>query len=206
MDIISEASAVQLRDFYHDSFARELIRLHEIYFGETTYTPKQVIAVATARRTNKSLTAIRSLEAKLTGLKELDRWIIREELLAMDIDENQLASLAGKRVEALKAKPVKQHGVTIRRSKEGPFQIAITGDSDDITDMKHAFGDTIESAKEFFFKGEKAARPVKQTNVIITLDELAEVIHGEGRETLFRMTNGAIIPGAQLDRIHGRII
>lgn len=199
MDIISGASAAMLRDFQPDPFARELMRLHATYFGKTMYTRKQARAIAAARKTHKSLTAIRFLESKLKGLKEVDRWNIREALLSMDLTADQLAAEAGKRAKAIKDqdKPAKPKGVTIRRSSEGPWEIKITGDSEDITDMKDALGDTIESAKDFFFGDEKASRPIKQTNVIITLDEFVEILEGHGDDLELRMTNGATISGAR---------
>ena len=190
MDIIATMPSVTLRT----PEARELLRLHDVYFGTTKYTRKQ----ARARRTHHSLAAIRALESKLRGLKEIDRWAIREELLAMDLTVAQIAALAAKKAKALKTPPVKEHGVTIRRSKDDTFELKITGTSEDITDMKHALGDTIESAKQCCFGDDKAARTAKQTNVIIMLDELVEVMGGNGPEKMFRMTNGATIPGAQL--------
>ena len=193
MDVISGASAAMLRDYQHDPFARELTRLHDVYFGTTKYTRKQ----AKARRTHHSLAAIRALETKLRGLKEIDRWAIREELLAMDLTVSQIAAEAKKRADALKDKPVKEHGVKIRRGKDDTFELKITGNSEDITDMKHALGDTIDSAKQFFFGDEKATRPAKQTNVIITLDKLVKIIHGEGDEVTLELTNGATMTGAQ---------
>ena len=190
MDIIATMPSVTLRT----PEARELTRLHDVYFGTTKFTRKQ----ARARKTLHSLAAIRALEAKLRGLKEIDRWAIREELLAMDLTVSQIAAEAKQRADALKDKPVKDHGVKIRRSKDDTFEIKITGTSEDITDMKHALGDTIESAKKCLFGEDKATRTAKQTNVIIMLDELVEVMDGNGAETMFRMTNGAVIPGAQL--------
>ena len=190
MDIIATMPTVSLRT----PEARALHRLHAVYFGATKFTRKQ----ARARQTHHTLAGIRALEEKLKGLKEADRWAIREELLGLDLTVDQLSAEAKQRADALKDKPVKEHGVTIRRSQDGPFEIKITGDSADITDMKHALGDTIESAKEFFFGGEKAARTAKQTNVIITLDELVKVIDGDGEEVTLELTNGTRIPGSQL--------
>ena len=199
MDIIASASPAALRTpgpSQPGPVARELMRLHKTYFGDTTYTRIQARAIAEARRTGKTLTAIRYIESQLKGLPELTRWNLREELLGLDVTEDELAAEARVRVKALKDTPEKQDGVTIRRGKT-KWDITITGDSEVIADMKDAVGDTIESAKKFFFDGEKAARSIKHTNVIVTLDQLVDIVGYGNHDVHLRMTNGATMTGSQ---------
>ena len=191
------AGADELRDDEADQLVRTIRRLHGVYFGTTAFSRKQAAAVAAARETRKSFTALEIIDACLHGLSEQQKWTLREDLCALDVPTDQLAAEARARAKALRPKRTDSPGVKIIRGKD-LWKVNITGTSEDIADMKTALGDTFESAREFFFSGEKAARVVKHTNVIVTLDQLVEIVAGRGDDIQLRMTNGAMTTGARL--------
>lgn len=192
MDLVAEAPSLGEPA---GTAARELVALHNVYFGKTSFSGKQRAAVDAARRTGKSLDALRIIEKHARMLKKVaEKWQLREELCALHADEARFDEV-GKKKTYRPAKPPAE-GVKVRRGQKN-WTLLVTGSSEVIADIAGAMGETIESAKDCVF-GEGSSPASRTTNVIITLDELTEVVHGRGDEVTLRMTNGAEITGARL--------
>lgn len=193
MDIIAGAEALQDNS---SPAVRELRRLREVYFGETAFSRKQREAVASAKKTGKTLTAIQIIERRVGGVRnKREQWDLWRELCGLRVSEDELDRIARTKTRRPKSTPTP--GVTVRKTPN-LWQLKVVGESEDITDMAAALGTTIESAKKFFFGGQAAAQTKKTTNVIITLDELVELVEGRGDDIALRMTNGATTTGARL--------
>lgn len=194
IDLISEAPQLGDAD---GPVARELVELHGVYFGEERFSRKQAAAVAAARRTGKSLAAMRIIEHRLKGVKDKQqRWNLRVELCGLAVDEDELDAIARQRTATPPKNP--KAGVRIKRRKGRNWSLTLTGCSEDIADLAEAFGLTVESAKKCVFGKGAVAAASKMTNVIIPLDALTKVMAGEGSDVTLRMTNGAEISGARL--------
>lgn len=188
---VSGASKQDLMDWgASPAHAQELLDLYAAYFGDTAYTRKQ----ERARRTTHDLQVLIRIERFVRRVKKsLDKWRLREELALLPA--SRVDSVARERLKALKPPKAPVEGVRIRRGSKH-WQMVLKGPSKLIGEMYEGQDGTIETFHKRYFAGQSA--PEYAINVVVTIDDLDEILDGTGDETLLRCTNGQVLTGAQL--------
>lgn len=194
MAVIADVSGESVRDLVAmgagPEIARELLRVHAVYFGATKFTKKQ----AKARAMAHDLPTIMKIERYAKRVKnQLDAWRLRVELAGTA--RADIPKVARARLAELRPPRVPDDGVKIRFGKH-KAQLVITGSTKRITDIFAGQDGSLDSFEQMLFSG--TGRPRATVNVVVHLNELDEIIDGTGDETLIRCTNGAIMTGAQL--------
>lgn len=194
MDLVAQvsgASKAQLVDLgATPDHADELLALHDTYFGPTPYTRKQ----SRARATTLGLHDIQLVERFVRRTKkQLDRWRLREELLHLPAAD--ISRVARQRLAELNPPKPQEDGVRILRGKR-KWKLILTGPSKLIGEMFVGQDGTLETFYNKFFNGQ--SKPEYAINVVVTAEDLVEILDGTGDETLLRCTNGQVMTGAQL--------
>lgn len=183
--------------------ARTLLTLADALFAPTSFTRLQRQAVTAARERAHPLPTLEVIERYSSRAKtKRDAWRLRVELCRTAADTDEMEKLARKKLRQLNPPAPPRPGVRIRRRKDAPWTLAITGPSSLIADLESSLDEDapLDSVAELFSPSgaAPAARPTITTNAIITLDELDRIIDGDGEEITIQLTNGARITGAEL--------
>ncbi|MDK6814064.1 HNH endonuclease, partial [Corynebacterium sp. UMB6689] len=183
------------------SDATELSQLHQVYFGPTRFSGKQRKARAAALQQRHSLGALTLIETYTARVKKtLDAWNLRAKLAATPA--HRIPHVAAQRLKELRAKRTAKPGVRITYREQGPNTLSITDDATTIANMRAVLESTnntdlLQAANDIFFKEGTGSTPAVRTQVIITLNELDQIINGEGDEIQLNLTNGARMTGAE---------
>lgn len=201
MELIAECAGLREEDLVTlripDATARELLQLHDAYFGQTAFTGKQRAAREAGQR--HSLATLMVIERYAAREKtQREAWALRVELCRAEGSTSAIEKLARQRARRRRSAP--SPGVRIYRRPGGTWTLAVTGPSATLADMYAAVDKQapLESVERIFFGGEAGARQVASTNVIVTLDQLDQIVSGGGEEVTVRLTNGATMTGAEL--------
>lgn len=227
IDVVADCAGLSERDLVSlgatPADAAELVRFHQAYFGPTAYTGKQRRAVAAARELGHGMTTLRLIESYVGRVKkQAAAWDLRVELCATPAAD--VARVARERLRSLRPDGPAA-GVRITRRARGNHTLSITDSSLAIADiasvLKAARPDNLlEAVKDVFFRNGAGAAPAVSTNVILTLDELDQIVDWSGvtvggpsgaagsagaaapaapaDDIVLRLTNGATMTGAQL--------
>ncbi|MFH6889538.1 HNH endonuclease [Corynebacterium aurimucosum] len=183
------------------SDATELAGLHQVYFGPTRFTGKQKKARAAALQQRHSLGTLTLIETYTSKVKKtLDAWNLRAKLAATPA--HRIPHVAAQRLKELRAKRTAKPGVRITYREQGPNTLSITDDATTIANMRAVLESTnttdlLQAANDIFFKEGTGSTPAVRTQVIITLNELDQIINGDGDEIQLNLTNGARMTGAE---------
>ncbi|WP_412100297.1 HNH endonuclease signature motif containing protein [Corynebacterium aurimucosum] len=181
--------------------AAELAGLHQVYFGPTRYTGKQRKARQAALKQRHSLGTLTLIESYASKVKKtLDAWNLRIKLAATPA--HCIPTVAAARLKELKRKRTAKPGVRITYRAEGPNTLSITDDATTIANMRAVLESTnttdlLKAANDIFFKKGTGSTPAVHTQVIITLNELDQIINGDGDDIELNLTNGARMTGAE---------
>ena len=183
--------------------ARTLLTLADALFAPTSFTRLQRQAVTAARHRAHPLPTLEVIERYASRAKtKRDAWRLRVELCRTAADTDEMEKLARKKLRELNPPAPPRPGVRIRRRKDAPWTLAITGPSSLIADLESSLDEDapLDSVAELFSPSGAApvSRPTITTNAIITLDELDRIIDGDGEEITIQLTNGARITGTEL--------
>lgn len=194
IDLVGEVSGMSKHDLIKIGtpvkIARDLIALNVVYFGKTRFTRFQ----REARTTTHDFLTLQAIERHCRKLKKSkDAWILRAELAhtpAHDINR-----VARERIEELQPKKKEEPSAKIRR---GPadWKIILTGSSHDISKLWEGQDGTLKTFIDSHFA--QNSEPTTTLNVIVTLDELDEIVDSGGEEVVLRCTNGSTMTGAEL--------
>ena len=183
------------------SDATELAGLHQVYFGPTRFTGKQKKARAAALQQRHSLGTLTLIETYTSKVKKtLDAWNLRIKLAATPA--HRIPTVATARLKELRAKRTAKPGVRITYREQGPNTLSITDDATTIANMRAVLESTnttdlLQAANDIFFNQASGTKPAVRTQVIITLNELDQIINGDGDEIQLNLTNGARMTGAE---------
>ncbi|OFL21751.1 HNH endonuclease signature motif containing protein [Corynebacterium sp. HMSC062A03] len=182
------------------SDAAELAALHQVYFGPTRYTGKQRKARQAALAQKHSLGTLTLIETYTAKVKKtLDAWNLRIKLAATPA--HRIRHVATARLKELQAKRTAKPGVRITYRAEGPNTLSITDDATTIANMRGVLESTntdlLQAANDVFFKEGTGSKPAVRTQVIVTLNELDQIINGEGDDIKLNLTNGGRMTGAE---------
>ena len=181
--------------------AAELAGLHQVYFGPTRYTGKQRKARQAALAQKHSLGTLTLIESYTARVKKtLDAWNLRAKLAGTPA--HRIPHVAAARLKELRAKRTAKPGVRITYREQGPNTLSITDDATTIANMRGVLESTnntdlLKAANDIFFKEGTGSTPAVRTQVIITLNELDQIINGDGDEIQLKLTNGARMTGAE---------
>ena len=180
--------------------ATELAGLHQVYFGPTRYTGKQRKARASALNQRHSLSTLTLIETYVSKVKKtLDAWNLRTRLAATPA--HRIPTVAGRRLKELRSKRHAKPGVRITYRSEGPNTLSITDDATTIANMRAVLESTntdlLQAANDVFFNQATGTKPSVRTQVIVTLNELDQIINGDGDEIELNLTNGGRMTGAE---------
>ena len=183
--------------------ARTLLTLADALFAPTSFARLQRQAVTAARDRAHPLPTLEVIERYASRAKtKRDAWRLRVELCRTAADTDEMEKLARKKLRELNPPAPPRPGVRIRRRKDAPWTLAITGPSSLIADLESSLDEDapLDSVAELFSPSgaAPATRPTITTNAIITLDELDRIIDGDGEEITIQLTNGARLTGAEL--------
>ena len=183
------------------SDATELAGLHQVYFGPTRFSGKQRKARHAALAQKHSLGTLTLIETYTSKVKKtLDAWNLRAKLAATPA--HRIPTVATARLKELRAKRTAKPGVRITYREQGPNTLSITDDATTIANMRAVLESTnttdlLQAANDIFFKEGTGSTPAVRTQVIITLNELDQIINGDGDEIQLNLTNGARMTGAE---------
>ena len=139
-----------------DKTARQLLRLHDSFFGTTGMTRMQRDAVKAARERGHSLPTLEVIDryARKAKTKALG-WRMRLELCRTNADTLAMESLAKKKLKEHSASPKRTAGVKIYRRRNALWTMAITASSQVIAELNDVVDEQrpIESIRDAFFKG-----------------------------------------------------
>ena len=180
--------------------ATELAGLHQVYFGPTRFTGKQRKARTAALAQRHSLGTLTLIETYLSKVKKtLDAWNLRAKLAATPA--HRIPTVAATRLKELKRKRTAKPGVRITYRSEGPNTLSITDDATTIANMRAVLESTntdlLQAANDVFFNQATGTKPAVRTQVIVTLNELDQIINGDGDEIELNLTNGGRMTGAE---------
>ncbi|MHB2252291.1 HNH endonuclease signature motif containing protein [Corynebacterium aurimucosum] len=181
--------------------AVELAGLHQVYFGPTRFSGKQRKARQAALAQKHSLGTLTLIETYTSKVKKtLDAWNLRIKLAATPA--HRIPHVATTRLKELRAKRTAKPGVRITYRASGPNTLSITDDATTIANMRGVLESTnttdlLQAANDIFFKEGAGTKPSVRTQVIITLNELDQIINGDGDEIELNLTNGARMTGAE---------
>ena len=182
--------------------ARTLLTLADAFFSPTSFSRQQRRAVAAARERAHALPTLEVIERYATRAKtKRQAWQLRVELCRTAADTDEMEKLARKKLREINPPTPPRPGVRIRRRKDAPWTLAITGPSALIADLESNLDEDapLDSVAGLFSSSAAAApRPTVTTNAIITLDDLDRIIDGDGEEITIQLTNGARLTGAEL--------
>ncbi|MTE10834.1 HNH endonuclease, partial [Corynebacterium aurimucosum] len=181
--------------------AAELARLNQVYFGPTRFSGKQRKARTAAlqqRHSLGTLTLIESYTAKVK--KTLDAWNLRVKLAGTPA--HRIPTVAATRLKELRSKRIAKPGVRITYRAQGPNTLSITDDATTIANMRGVLESTnttdlLQAANDIFFKEGTGSKPAVRTQVIVTLNELDQIINGDGDDIELNLTNGGRMTGAE---------
>ena len=182
------------------SDAAELSQLHQVYFGPTRFSGKQRKARTAALKQRHSLGTLTLIETYTSKVKKtLDAWNLRAKLAATPA--HRIRQVATQRLKELQAKRIAKPGVRITYRAEGPNTLSITDDATTIANMRAVLESTntdlLKAANDIFFTEGTGSKPAVRTQIIITLNELDQIINGDGDEIELNLTNGARMTGAE---------
>ena len=183
------------------SDATELAGLHQVYFGPTRFSGKQRKARHAALAQKHSLGTLTLIETYTSKVKKtLDAWNLRAKLAATPA--HRIPTVATARLKELRAKRTAKPGVRITYREQGPNTLSITDDATTIANMRAVLESTnntdlLQAANDVFFKEGTGSTPAVRTQVIVTLNELDQIINGDGDEIQLNLTNGGRMTGAE---------
>lgn len=176
---------------FSDREAAEFARLADTYFGRTAFGAKQ----RAARRTSLPLDALKIIEHFAQKMKtQRAAWALREELCALRLSTSEIDKHARRLVREERTTK-RSEGVRLTRRRDDLWTLTITAESELVAEINNHVS-TVADARRVFAEG--ASTSTITTNVVLNLNEMVKVTHGE--DVTLQLTNGAQISGADLVR------
>lgn len=187
-----------LRDLGFDAAtARYFTITHDMLFGPTSHTRYQRAVLKSALKHCHSVAVLHAIAQCTARLKDItQRWQVRKELAALKLTPRAMRVLANQRVRQLQPK-VRTEGVVYSIYEDGKASMRVTADATTIADLRGHIRE-LDDVKKLFGEG-GGLEPVKgYPQILIHLDDAVKILDGDGRDVKLRMTNGAVITGAEL--------
>lgn len=194
IDLVGEVTGLSKTDLLKagtaPKMARDLLALNVVYFGKTRFSRFQ----REARSTTHDLLTLLAIERHCKKLKKSkDAWALRVELAHTPAGE--IGRVARQRIDELQPRKAEEPSVKIRRGPQD-WKITVTGSSHDISRIWEGQDGSLDTFVKTHFSDNSA--PTTTVNVIVTLDEMDEIVEKGGEEVILRCTNGSTMTGAEL--------
>ena len=121
-------------------------------------------------------------------------WALREELCALRLSTSEIDKHARRLVREERTTK-RSEGVRLTRRRDDLWTLTITAESELVAEINNHVS-TVADARRVFAEG--ASTSTITTNVVLNLNEMVKVTHGE--DVTLQLTNGAQISGADLVR------
>ena len=187
-----------------DDYATDLIELAELFYGPVSHSRYQKRCRESARRLRFCVETLAVVKQASRNIKDANaRWRFREELCRIAGD-TQVVRRAARRIKGKyqQKKPLVD-GLRTRRVGD-KITMSITGPSKDVQPLVT----TLKNAKDEEgrpldpIEWMRTHRPIVQTDItthaVLSVHDIARVIHGEGDDVLVELTDGTILTGAEV--------
>ncbi|QDZ43339.1 HNH endonuclease signature motif containing protein [Corynebacterium sp. sy039] len=173
--------------------AKNLSKLAEIYFGNTSFTKYQ----AQCATNSHNLSALITIERYVARVKKVrDQWKLREKLCRTP--EKHIARVAKQHLPAATPK----EGIKIMRRDNGaPMTVSLTGASTILADFVSALDPHNPIASLNNLLDGSVARPQIHANVIVPLDAHTRIVQGDN-DVILHTSHGATMTGAEFVARH----
>lgn len=200
------------------SSAGKLLKLAATYFGPTRFVKRQRDARRAARTAKQSVEGLLVVEKHLKKLIDGDEWAVRIELLALTgtVDEIGRAAADVVRRHNQDTDPTEAHARANRSVKGGKNTdahgcrtITVTGPEADIARLVGGLEKSARSLRtenmsyeqamyDALMASDGAPTQILTPLVVIGLPDFAKLLRHEGDESIFGLTDGTTITGAEL--------
>lgn len=187
-----------------DDYATDLIELAEIFYGSVSHSRYQKRCRESAQRQRYCVETLAVVKQASRSIKDANaRWRFREELCNVGGD-TQTVRRAARRIKS-KYQPKKPLVDGLRTRRVGDkITMSITGSSKDVQPLVT----TLRNAKDESgrpldpIEWIRRHRPIVHsditTHAVLSVHDLARVIHGQGDDVLVELTDGTILTGAEV--------
>lgn len=187
-----------------DDYATDLVELAEIFYGSVSHSRYQKRCRESAQRQRYCVETLAVVKQASRSIKDANaRWRFREELCNVGGD-TQTVRRAARRIKS-KYQPKKPLVDGLRTRRVGDkITMSITGSSKDVQPLVT----TLRNAKDESgrpldpIEWIRRHRPIVHsditTHAVLSVHDLARVIHGQGDDVLVELTDGTILTGAEV--------
>lgn len=194
---IPETLQELLDDGHETREAKDLLAARDMLYGVTRFRRYQRAVRSAAARLKHPLAVLRVIATTTARIEdEGARWRLRAELIKHKLPARAIRSLANKRIRQVQPK-VREENVHYTNFRDGKARLTITADSTTIADLR-AHVREIDDVKKLLGDEGTLDQTKGHVTIVMTVDEYTQVMRGEGDEVRLRMTNGAVINGADL--------
>lgn len=181
--------------------------VHMTYFGRTSWTAQQNIAVEMARSRKMSIDQLALIENQLKKVKESrQKWELRFELLGVSGGYEAVRRKA-KALISEEKKPARKQ-LRFSKSRQGLRTMTVTAEERDLADLEHALTRGIDPSKpvapqmlESFLRrmrggaGVSAAAP--RPMILVPAPEYSRIMAGDGDDIVLGLTDATTMTGAE---------
>ena len=183
---------------------REWARLHKVYFGATSYTRKQRVALERAR--SFSLHQLVAIERRLKRLPVNDRWAPRLALLEVRGDYRAVQKAARELLPDEERTP--EDSFRFSKSRGGKRRFSGVGDEHVVAALEHSLRAGLDLSQpagpqmfakfaEMLTGGGGVQVPVPRPIVAVPADQHVKILADHGDDVLLALSDGTTITGAE---------
>ncbi|MGO3078454.1 HNH endonuclease [Corynebacterium casei] len=190
--------------------AKEYAKLADALLGPADSPRLQRESIALAEQRQLSLDHLIMVNRHAKKLKQRGAaWKLRAELIAHEGSYKEVNAYGNRRVKEIQGAKPKEPGVKVNQAKNGMVTMTVTDTQRRITDFTKTL-DSIETTEqprkkallEAFWKlidsGGGLLQPKYRTVIAIGLDQSAQIIRGEGDESIVGASDGTTMTGAEI--------
>lgn len=177
--------------------ARYFTIAREVLYAATKYKRHQRAVLSAAIRLGHDVAVLHVIASVSARLKDpTAMWELRKELVLLELDATRMRREANRRLAELQPR-VHPRRVAYANHSDGTSSMHITADATTIADLRGHIKSVDDINKLFSSSGH--LRPVDaEVTIVAKLDEAVQILSGKGKDLRLRMTNGAIISGADV--------
>ena len=190
--------------------AKEYAKLADSLLGPADSPRLQRESIVLAEQRQLSLDHLVMVNRHAKKLKQRGAaWKLRAELIAHEGSYKEVNAYGNRRVKEIQGEKPKEPGVKVSQAKNGMVTMTVTDTQRRITDFTKTL-DAIETTNqprskallEAFWKlidgGGGILKPQYRTVIAIGLDQSAQIIRGEGNESIIGASDGTTMTGAEI--------
>lgn len=187
-----------------DDYANDLIDLAHIFYGPVSHSRYQKRCRETAKRQGFCVETLAVVARASKSIQDpTARWRFREELCNFGGDTQTVQRAARRMKKKYQPKKPLKDGVRTRRVGD-KITVSITGPSSKVQPIvttlrtaKDANGNPVD-AVDWIRNNRPLTTADVTTHAVLTVRDLARVLHGDGDDVLLELTDGTVLTGAEL--------